>query len=323
MSYTIIGTGSALPQRIVSNDELSTFLDTSDEWIRTRTGIVTRHVAATETLDELAEAACKRALESAGVTIDTIDLIVCSTTSADHLMPAEACAIAERLGVHGPAFDVSAACSGFVYALDVADGYFARGRAKRALIVSAEKMTRIMDWTDRSTCVLFGDGAGAVVAQAQGESPLWTRLTCDPNVAALEVPGVAGNCPFDQGRVDARLSVLSMKGPSVFHFAVSHVARELQCMEQETGISLGQIDHFIFHQANERILDAIAKKLSIPNEKIAHTIAETGNISSACIPYALDQLNRAGKLKAGELIVLVGFGAGLDIGSTLIRWKTS
>ena len=172
MSYTIIGTGSALPARRVTNVELSDFLDTSDEWIRTRTGIRERRICTAESLDDLAEEASLRALASAGIGPKDLDLIVCSTTTADHLMPAEACAVAERLGASCPAFDVSAACSGFVFALDVADGYLERGRAQRALVLSAEKCSRIMDWTDRSTCVLFGDAAAAVVVSAGGASPL-------------------------------------------------------------------------------------------------------------------------------------------------------
>ena len=182
MAFHITGTGSALPQRSVTNDELSSFLDTSDEWIAARTGIRERRICTTETLDELAIAACRRALDAAGITAADIDLIVCSTTSGDHLMPAEACAIAEGLGVDCPAFDVSAACAGFVFALDIADGFFVRGRSQRALIVSAEKMSRILDWSDRATCVLFGDGAAACVVEAGGESPLaaWRASRTSP-----------------------------------------------------------------------------------------------------------------------------------------------
>ena len=170
MGFTILGTGSALPERSVSNDELSEFLDTSDEWIFTRTGIKSRHVCTTESLDDLAVAASERALQLSGIDASQLDLIVCSTTTGDHLVPAEACAVAERLGATCPAFDVSAACAGFVFALDVAEGYIARGRAKHVLVVASEQMTRALDWSDRATCVLFGDGAGAAVIGAGGES---------------------------------------------------------------------------------------------------------------------------------------------------------
>lgn len=185
MGFRILGTGSALPERAVTNDDLSEFLDTSDEWIGTRTGIHSRRICTTETLDDLSVAACERALESAGVGAGELDLIVCSTTSGDHLMPAQACAIAERLGATCPAFDVSAACAGFVFALDVADGWFARGRASRVLVVAAEKVSRLVDWTDRATCVLFGDGAAAAVLGDGGANPLSIRLTTDPSV---EIP---------------------------------------------------------------------------------------------------------------------------------------
>lgn len=321
MSYTIIGTGSALPERRVANDELSAFLDTSDEWISTRTGIHERRICTSESLDDLAEAAARSALGSAGLAPEDIDLIVCSTTSGDHLMPAEACAVAERLGTTCPAFDVSAACAGFVFALDVADGFIARGRAAHALIVSAEKMSRLMDWSDRATCVLFGDGAAAAVIEAGGESPLWSGLVTKPDVASLDVPGVAGTSPF--AALDkAPQSQLLMKGRKVFHFAVSSIEEELRKMSADTGIGLSEIDHFIFHQANERILETVAKRLGLAPERLSYTIGETGNISSACIPLALDRLKRQGGLKDGDLVVLCGFGAGLDVGTCLIRWKS-
>lgn len=320
MAYTIVGTGSALPARSVTNDELSAFLDTSDEWIRTRTGIRERRVCTTESLDQLAEEASRRALADAGVDASELDLIVCSTTTGDHLMPAEACAVAERLGAACPAFDVSAACSGFVFALDVADGYLSRGRAATALVLSAEKCSRIMDWTDRSTCVLFGDAAAAVVVRAGGASPLWCRLRTIPNVAALDVPGVAGTSPFDPAASTAPASALSMRGRSVYHFAVTEVVRELRQMEQATGIPLGQVDHFVLHQANERIVDAVVERLGLDPSRVVLNLAHTGNVSSACIPLALDGLARAGRLEAGQLVALVGFGAGLDVASTLLRW---
>ena len=188
MGFTILGTGSALPKRSVSNDELSKFLDTSDEWIFTRTGIKSRHVCTTELLDDLAVAASERALQVSGIDASQLDLIVCSTTTGDHLVPAEACAVAERLGATCPAFDVSAACAGFVFALDVAEGYIARGRAERVLVVAAEQMTRALDWTDRATCVLFGDGAGAAVIGAGGDNPLAVELSTRPTSRRCAFP---------------------------------------------------------------------------------------------------------------------------------------
>lgn len=318
MAFRIMGTGSALPERAVTNDELSEFLDTSDEWIRARTGIERRHVCTTESLDDLAVAASRQALEAAGVTPDELDLIVCSTTSGDHLLPAEACAIAAGLGATCPAFDVSAACAGFVFALDVADGWFARGRARRVLVVAAEKFSRVMDWEDRGTCVLFGDGAGAAVL-GEGEGPLFMDLLTEPSVDVLEIAGVGGNCPFDQS--ERRPSVLLMEGRRVFKFGVTAIVDAVRKMCDACDLEPSQIDHFVFHQANERILSSAVQRLGLDPAKVVQTLAETGNISSACIPYALDQLARTGELKGGQLVALVGFGGGLDVGSCLLRWE--
>ena len=300
MGFTILGTGSALPERSVSNDELSEFLDTSDEWIFTRTGIKSRHVCTTESLDDLAVAASEQALQTSGIHASQLDLIVCSTTTGDHLVPAEACAVAERLGAICPAFDVSAACAGFVFALDVAEGYIARGRAKHVLVVAAEQMTRALDWTDRATCVLFGDGAGAAVIEAGGENPLAVELSTSP---------------------DVRESVLSMNGRRVFKFGVNAICDTVHKLASDAGISVEDIDHFVFHQANERILSQAVKRLGVPDDRVVRTLRETGNISSACIPLALDRLANTGALHAGDTIALVGFGAGLDVGGYLLRWK--
>ena len=320
MAFEVLGTGSALPARAVANDELSTFLDTSDEWIYSRTGIKKRHVCVDETLDDLAAAASLRALEAAGVAPEQVDLVVCSTSTADHLMPAEACTVAERLGLTCAAFDVSAACAGFVLALDVADGYIARGRARRVLVVACEQMSRVLDWNDRSTCVLFGDGAAAaVLGDCEGENPLAMRFSTLPEVATLEVPGVPGASPFFEGLRPR--SVLKMDGRRVFRFGVAAICDEVEALASEAGVEIADIDHFVFHQANERILAAAVKRLGIDDARVARTLRETGNISSACIPLALDELAHAGKLKPGELIAMVGFGAGLDIGACLLRWS--
>jgi 3-oxoacyl-[acyl-carrier-protein] synthase-3 len=318
MSFHIMGTGSYLPARSVTNDELSAFLDTSDEWIRERTGIHARRVCTTETLDDLAAGAAERALADAGVAAADLDLLICSTTSADHLMPAEACVIQERIGATCPAYDISAACAGFVFALDAADGTFCRGRAERILVVSAERCSRYLDWSDRATCVLFGDGAAAAVLGAGGESPLALKLATSGDAAALDVPGLAGMSPFYEG--PATDPFLSMAGRRVFKFGVNAIVDATRGLADEAGIGLDGIDHFVFHQANRRILDAAVTRLGIDDARVAHTLAETGNISSACIPLALDRLSSAGELADGDLVALVGFGAGLDVGSCLLRW---
>ena len=319
MGFTILGTGSALPKRSVSNDELSKFLDTSDEWIFTRTGIKSRHVCTTESLDDLAVAASEQALQTSGIDASQLDLIVCSTTTGDHLVPAEACAVAECLSATCPAFDVSAACAGFVFALDVAEGYIARGRAKHVLVVAAEQMTRALDWTDRATCVLFGDGAGAAVIGAGGENPLAVELSTSPDVETLRVPGLAGSSPYKTAQ--DRESVLSMNGRRVFKFGVNAICDTVNKLVCDASIAVEDIDHFVFHQANERILSQAVKRLGVPGDRVVRTLRETGNISSACIPLALDWLANTGALHAGDTIVLVGFGAGLDVGGYLLRWK--
>ncbi len=325
MAFSILGTGSALPARSVSNDELSQFLDTSDEWIYSRTGIKRRHVCTSETLDDLAVAASERALDAAGLTAGDIDLIVCSTTTGDHLLPAEACAIAERLGTSCPAFDVSAACAGFVFALDVAEGFIARGRARNVLVVAAEQMTRALDWSDRATCVLFGDGAGAAVIGAGGENPLAVRLATDPDTSTLHMPGLRGTSPYRVEAADdvsdAEQNVLSMNGRRVFKFGVGAICDTVRTLSEDAGMAVDDIDHFVFHQANERILSQAVKRLGVDDDRVIRTLEETGNISSACIPYALDQLAQQGELAPGETVALVGFGAGLDIGGYLLRWK--
>ncbi len=306
MGFTILGTGSALPERSVSNDELSEFLDTSDEWIFTRTGIKSRHVCTTESLDDLAVAASERALQVSGIDASQLDLIVCSTTTGDHLVPAEACAVAERLGATCPAFDVSAA-------------YIARSRAERVLVVAAEQMTRALEWTDRATCVLFGDGAGAAVIEAGGDNPLAVELSTAPDVETLRVPGLVGTSPFKASADSA--SVLSMNGRRVFKFGVNAICDTVHKLAIDASILVEDIDHFVFHQANERILSQAVKRLGVPDERVVRTLRETGNISSACIPLALDRLANAGALHTGDTIALVGFGAGLDIGGYLLRWK--
>ena len=209
--------------------------------------------------------------------------------------------------------------SGFVFALDVAEGYIARGRAKHVLVVAAEQMTRALDWTDRATCVLFGDGAGAAVIEAGGENPLAVELSTSPDVETLRVPGLAGSSPYKTAQ--DRESVLSMNGRRVFKFGVNAICDAVNKLACDASIAVEDIDHFVFHQANERILSQAVKRLGVPDDRVVRTLRETGNISSACIPLALDRLANTGALHAGDTITLVGFGAGLDVGGYLLRWK--
>lgn len=315
--FKILSTASALPKCRKTNDDLSTFLDTSDEWISQRTGIHERAVCTDETLTDLLTRAANTALERAGITAQDLDLILCATMRGDYITPSQACVIQKEIGAGCPAMDISAACTGFVYALDVAAGYFARKRVKKVLVLAGEAMSRLVNWKDRSTCVLFGDGAGAVVL-GEGDSLLSIRLTADGNTEALCVPHVSGNSPFDT--LPKPDTFLSMIGQEVYKFAVSSFCRDVKDVCQEAGLEVGDIQWLVPHQANMRIIESAAHKLKVPMEKCLTGIEYLGNTSAASIPIVLDQANTQGKLKEGDLLVLTAFGAGLTTGACVLRW---
>ncbi|GLK45424.1 MULTISPECIES: beta-ketoacyl-ACP synthase III [Novosphingobium] len=317
----LIGTGSALPRNAVSNAELAERVDTSDEWIVERTGISNRHIAeADETTSSLATEAGRKAIEAAGIDADSIDLIVLATATPDQTFPASATIVQSRLGCRagGIAFDVAAVCSGFLYAVGVADSMLRTGMARRALVIGAETFSRILDWEDRTTCVLFGDGAGAVVLEAQeqvGETPrgiLATRLHADG--AHNQLLFVDGG-PSTTGTVGK----LRMKGREVFRHAVVNLAEVLREVIEEAGLSTSDIDWLVPHQANARILDATAKKLSLPPEKVVMTVGQHANTSAASVPLALDVAVRDGRIKQGDLVMLEAMGGGFTWGASLIR----
>jgi len=317
MSFTIIGTGSAFPACSKTNEELSLLIDTSDEWISTRTGIKSRHISTTETLCDFAAEAAARALKDASTAAQELDLIICSTARGDHVTPSLACEIQQRLGAECPAFDLNAACTGFVYALDVAFSYFSAHRAKKILIVSAEAMSRLLDWQDRSTCVLFGDGAGAAVL-APGDSLLSIKIGAKGEVDPLYAENTQGNCPYSQIRqVDP---YLKMNGKDVYKFAVAAMCGDLAQVIREAGLTQADVDFVLPHQANLRIIEAAKSKLSIAPEKYRHNIERFGNTSSASIPILLDELNRAGELHAGNILALTAFGGGMTTGACILRW---
>jgi 3-oxoacyl-[acyl-carrier-protein] synthase-3 len=311
----IAGTGSYLPSRVMKNDEFAARLDTSDAWIRERTGIVQRHIAEdSQGSSDLALEAGRRALEAAGVSAAEIDLIVVATSTPDYIFPSTACLLQAKLGVKGcAAFDVQAVCSGFVYGLSVADNFLKSGSAKRALVVGAEVFSRILDWNDRATCVLFGDGAGAVVLTADSKPGIHASvLHADGSqVGLLSVPGnVSKGCiigsPF-----------LQMNGQGVFKFAVrvlDEVARETVAA---SGMKLEDVDWLIPHQANVRILDATARRLGLPPGKLVVTVDHHGNTSAASVPLALDEYVRAGKIRPGHRVMMQGVGGGFTWGATL------
>ncbi len=318
----IAGTGSYLPDKVLTNDDLAKFVDTSDEWIAARTGIRERHVAAEgETTGDLAYEASLRALQAAGVDASELDLIVLGTTTPDLVFPSTACLLQHRLGANGcPAFDVNAACSGFVYALSVADKFIRSGAAKTVLVVGAETLTRMLDWNDRSTCVLFGDGAGAVVLKADTDTGiLSTHLHADGGKKELLWNPVGVSVGFKPGEHNAGVKVL-MTGNEVF----KHAVRALDSVVEETleanGLDRHDIDWLIPHQANLRIIEATAKRLEMPMDRVVVTVDKHGNTSSGSVPLALDAAVRSGSIQRGQLVLLEAFGGGFTWGSALLRY---
>ena len=322
MTYArLLGTGSYLPERIVTNAELETRVDTSDQWIRERTGILQRHIAAEhERTSDLAHAAATRALEAAGRSGDELDLIIVGTTTPDRIYPSTACRLQARLGARGcTAFDVQAVCTGFIYALGVADQFIRAGTARTALVVGADTHSRLLDWNDRTTCVLFGDGAGAVVLEAGDEPGIYsTHLHADGTYEPLLY--VEGGTPLGDGRIAEGNAYTHMQGNEVFKIAV----RTLRSLVDETlranDMSESDVDWLIPHQANFRIIEATARKLNLSWEQVVVTVAEHGNTSAASVPLALDTAVRDGRIQRGHRLLLEAFGGGFTWGSALIRY---
>jgi len=316
----LTGVGSYLPARIVTNAELSHRIDTSDEWIRERTGIRERHVAADdERTSDLAVAASLNAMSAAQCGPDEIDLIIVATTTPDLTFPATAARVQAELGINqGAAFDLQAVCSGFVFALATADNFLARGQAKRALVIGAETFSRIVDWEDRGTCVLFGDGAGAVVLEAQDEARAGDRGVMS---TFLRTDGRMHDLLYVDGGPSQTQSVgkVRMVGNAVFRHAVEHISGAMLEACARAGVSIEEVDWFVPHQANQRILDGVARKLSISVEKVVSTVATHGNTSAASVPLALDTAVRDGRIKPGQLVLMEALGGGLTWGAALLR----
>jgi 3-oxoacyl-[acyl-carrier-protein] synthase-3 len=318
----IRGVGASLPKRVMTNDDLSRMVDTSDAWIRDRTGIEQRHIAAEgELTSDLGITAARQALVRAGIDPVDIDLVVCATSTPDRTFPATGVRIQAGLGVtKGAAFDVQAVCSGFVYALSIADNFLKAGQFKRAIVVGAETFSRILDWEDRGTCVLFGDGAGAVVLEAQTQlggredrGILATRIRSDGRFEELlYVDGGPGSTKTT--------GHLRMNGREVFRHAVQKISGVIEETLVMTGYAADEIDLYVPHQANKRILDGIAKRLSIPPEKVVYTLARHGNTSAASIPLALNQAFEDHRLVEGRLVLMEAMGGGLTWGAALARW---
>ncbi len=320
MSFTIIGTGSAYPSCVKTNDDLSKLVDTSDEWIKTRSGISRRHICTEETITDLSVKAALSALENAGISAQELDLIICTTVRGDYFTPSLACLVQMHINAKCPAFDVNGACTGFIYALDVALGYFARKKAKKILVISAETMSKMIDWTDRATCVLFGDGAGAVVL-SEGDDLLSIKLTADGNDKMLLIPSVEGDCPYSLHKENKKNSYISMQGQEVFKFAVNAICADLKDVIEEANLTEEDIDYVLLHQANIRIIESAKNKLNISKEKYLVNIEEYGNTSSATIPILLDESNKNNLFKKGDILAFSAFGGGLTTGACIIRWN--
>ncbi|WP_394761092.1 beta-ketoacyl-ACP synthase III [Phenylobacterium sp.] len=316
----VTGVGGYLPERVVTNDDLAKFVDTSDEWIVERTGIRFRHIAGpAETTATLAADACRAALESAGLTADAIDLIVLATATPDQTFPASATKVQAMLGINDcVAFDVAAVCSGFLYALQVADSMLRSGAARRALVIGAETFSRILDWEDRTTCVLFGDGAGAVVLEAQEEA-----VSAGRGILAmrLHADGRHNDLLYVDGGPSTTGTVgkVRMKGREVFRHAVVNLAAVMTETLAVAGLGADDVDWVVPHQANARILDATARKLHLAPEKVVVTVDQHANTSAASVPLALDTAVKDGRIKQGDLIVLEAMGGGFTWGAAVVR----
>lgn len=320
MTVRIIGTGSAFPKSVVTNDFLSGIMDTSDEWISSRTGIRSRRLVKEETTAEMAAEAAKRALEDGKTDPSEIDLIIVGTITGDHVTPSTACEVQDRIGAdHATAFDIGGACSGFMFSLHTVYAYMQAGLCRKALVIGAESLSRIMDWKDRSTCVLFGDGAGAVVVEAKKQGLfVFDQGTDGAKSGALTCAGRLNNNPLVcQGE---KQGYVQMDGQAVYKFAVTAVPASISRVLQEAEVSVEEIKYFLVHQANVRIIQSVAKRLNAAEDKFPLSLEHCGNMSAASVPVLLDEVNKKGLLKRGDKIVLCGFGAGLSWGTALLEW---
>lgn len=325
MITRIVGTGSCLPEQVVSNDDLSKIMDTSDEWISSRTGIRERRLAKEETTASMSAAAAKKALEDAGIKAEEVDLIIVGTITGDHVTPSTACEVQAQIGaVNAAAFDINAACSGFMFALHTAHVYLQSGIYRTAVVLGAETLSKIMDWNDRSTCVLFGDGAGAAVLrsyeEAEGSRGILTfeQQSDGARGMVLACGDRKNNNPLVQNPKE--LSYVHMDGQEVYKFAVSTVPASIQRVLEQAEVESGEIKYFVLHQANIRIIQSVAKRLKQEEEKFPLSLDHCGNISAASVPILLDEMNRKGMLQKGDKIVMSGFGGGLTWASTVIEW---
>lgn len=320
MTTRIIGTGSCLPKTVVTNDYLSTIMDTSDEWISSRTGIRERHLVKDETTASLSIEAAKKAIADAGVAAEELDLIIVGTLSGDYATPSTACEVQAGIGaVNAVAFDINAACSGFIFSLHTATAYIRSGLCKTALIIGAETLSKIMDWNDRSTCVLFGDGAGAAVVRADEVGlTAFDQGSDGAKGMVLSCPNRTNNNPLvETSKIPG---YTAMDGQEVYKFAVTTVPASIQKVLDEAGLQTSDIKYFLLHQANIRIIQAVAKRLKVDLDKFPISLDHCGNMSAASVPVLLDEVNKKGMLQKGDKVIMSGFGGGLTWGTCLIEW---
>lgn len=323
----IIGTGSYVPEKVLTNFDIEKIVDTSDEWIRTRTGMSERHIASDrDKASDLAVKAANRALKDSGIAPDEIDLILVATATPDMFFPSTACFVQSSIGAgRSAAFDISAACSGYIYALSVAENYIKNDKYNTVLLIASEVFSKYIDWGDRNTCVLFGDGAAATILRGvkgrRMDGIISTHIYSDGRYAdLLYLRGGGSSCPLTHESINHKLHFLKMKGNSLFKIAIKNMSEVAREALSSNGYKISDVDILIPHQANKRIIDAVAENLKIPQEKIFINIEKYGNTSAASIPLALDEALKGGRIKKGDLILMVAFGGGLTWGSALIRW---
>lgn len=326
-TVSIIGTGAYVPEKVLTNRDLESIVDTTDEWIYSRTGMKERHIAAeNEYTSDLAAAAAKKALDDAGIAADEVDLLIVATLSPDMLFPSTACFVQEKIGAKRAfCYDISAACSGFLYALDCAKNQIAAGAINTALVIGAEKMSAFLDWEDRSTCILFGDGAGAAVLQARGDKRgvMKAAMGSDGSLADLLcTPGGGSRNPASQAVIDQRLQFLKMQGREVFKHAVVRMGEAVMQALELNGLSVEDIKCFIPHQANSRIIDSIGKRLGV-TERMYLNVEKYANTSSAALAIALDEAVKDGTIRTGDLVAMTVFGGGFTWGANVLEWTKS
>ncbi len=319
MNFKIIGTGSYVPDNIVTNDDMAKIVETSDEWISKRVGIKERRVSVNDTTLDMGEKAAKAALENAGIEGKDIDLIVAATISSDCACPSLACMVESRIGADCMSFDVSAACSGFIFAVETAMGFLERGRAKKVLVVCAERMSKLLDWSDRSTCVIFGDGAAAVVLEAREDGFYDSVIHAKGSDDVINIPARDGCSPFYKVE-PVENPYLFMNGQATFKFAVNSISHDVAEIFEKTCLSPDDIKYVVPHQANKRIIDFASPKTGIDKEKWYVNIERYGNVSGASIPIALDEMNKKGMFCDGDKILLTAFGGGLSSGAIIFEW---